>query len=212
MLLRVLDERKMRRLGGKEETSIDIRFIVLTNKNLVDEVNANRFRPDLYARISCFHYHVPPLRERREDILPLAQYFLKIFGKKRGISHLDSDLQKRFQSHDWPFNIRELRDAIRRGSIRSKGPELTIEDVYGHDHSAFGNPFPQSDSKHGFGFTEFPLTLAAARDEMMRSYLERLMRFTRGNITEASIIAGIRRETLHKLLRKYGFDARKFRD
>jgi transcriptional regulator with PAS, ATPase and Fis domain len=116
-LLRVLEERTVRRIGGKEDIPVDVTVIATTNKDLKDAVSKGEFRMDLFYRLSAFSLQIPPLRDRKEDIYPLAEHFLSYFAKKyknnriKGISKEALELMK---SYNWPGNIRELRNVIER--------------------------------------------------------------------------------------------------
>ncbi len=116
MLLRVLQEKEVRRIGESARRRVDVRFVFATNRNLRELVVKKRFRLDLYHRMSSVRFHIPPLRERRSDIPPLAQYFLELSARKSG--HLERSItsaaMKRFLAHSWPGNVRELRNEIER--------------------------------------------------------------------------------------------------
>jgi len=130
-ILRVIEEKKVTRLGSNKEISLNIRFIFATNIDLKDAVTNGKFRKDLYYRISIFPVHIPPLRERKEDISLLARYFVKkisIDMKKNNII-IDKNTIKKMERYNWPGNIRELQNAIERGLITLKGDTLKAEDI-----------------------------------------------------------------------------------
>ncbi len=129
-LLRLLEERRFERLGGEEEIVADVRLIAATNRNLLDEVKAGRFREDLYFRINVVHLHIPPLRERREDIMPLVDHFLKLSAvktnrPKRNITPAAKDL---LIAYEWPGNVRELANVIERATVLSRTDTLDAVD------------------------------------------------------------------------------------
>jgi len=115
-LLRVLQDRKFRRLGGVEESDADVRFIAATNRDLEKLVGEGRFREDLYYRINVIPIHLPPLRERREDIPLLADHFLDRYRTQmnKSVSSISADALRLLERHDWPGNIRELENVIER--------------------------------------------------------------------------------------------------
>ena len=129
--LRVLEEQKLRRLGGKSEISVDVRIVCATNRDLKEEIKAQRFREDLYFRLNVFNIDLAPLRERREDIPLLAQHFLDKFGKESGKriqGFAPAALQKLIE-WTWSGNIRELRNTIERAVILCSGPAIDVQDL-----------------------------------------------------------------------------------
>jgi PAS domain S-box-containing protein len=128
-LLRALQEQEFERVGDDETTKVDVRIVAATNRNLEEEVAAGRFREDLYYRLSVFPMELPPLRERMEDILPLAAHFLGIvcteFG--RDLLHMTKHHLAMLQEHQWPGNIRELKNVIERAVILTKGERLRLD-------------------------------------------------------------------------------------
>ncbi|HEY2029656.1 MAG TPA: sigma-54 dependent transcriptional regulator [Myxococcales bacterium] len=128
-LLRVLEERRFERVGGSRVISVDVRLIAATNRDLAAEMAAGRFRTDLYHRLAVFPVRLPPLRERKRDILPLAEHLLVRIGEelgRRGLS-LSADARNVLLRRDWPGNVRELRNVLERAAILSEGPELSPE-------------------------------------------------------------------------------------
>lgn len=131
-LLRVLQERTLRRVGGEREFSVNVRVIAATNKNLQEEITAGRFREDLYYRIAVLELFMPPLRERREDVALLAQHFLKIFEKRlaRATSGFAPELVSALENYDWPGNVRELENEIERlVTLAEPGQRLHFEQL-----------------------------------------------------------------------------------
>ncbi|HSM85080.1 MAG TPA: sigma-54 dependent transcriptional regulator [Candidatus Limnocylindrales bacterium] len=128
-LLRVLQERTIRPVGGTQETAIDVRVIAATNKDLRDMVAANTFREDLYYRVSVIPIHVPPLRERREDVELLAGHFLKKYANaaQKSILRINQGALAVLRNHDWPGNVRQLENAIERAVAMETGEELRVE-------------------------------------------------------------------------------------
>ncbi|MBT3224961.1 MAG: sigma 54-interacting transcriptional regulator [Deltaproteobacteria bacterium] len=190
-LLRVLQTREFERVGGHETLRSDFRLLVATNKNLEKEVQAGRFREDLYFRLNVFPIHVPPLRERKADIPLLAYHFLNICTKKLGrtietISKFDLD---KLVGYHWPGNIRELENMVERGVILSSGPELIVPDI-------------------GVKTTEVnPDSAITTLEENERSHILRALKKTSGKVAGrggAAEILGINPNTLRHRLKKLG--------
>ena len=131
-LLRVLQEREVERLGGTSNKNVDIRIIAATNRDLKTLVQEGKFRQDLFYRLYVFDLKIPPLRQRKEDILSLAYYFIDYFNKQLGqeVKFIDSKLQEWLLSYEWPGNVRELRAYIERGMNIVKGDTLTMDALY----------------------------------------------------------------------------------
>ena len=129
LLLRVLQEREFERLGGISTLQVDVRLVAATNRDLAEEVRTGRFRSDLYYRLNVFPVHVPPLRERKEDIPPLVAHFAEKYGSRFGrrIARIDRKTLDVLQAHSWPGNVRELENAVERGVILARGGVLSID-------------------------------------------------------------------------------------
>lgn len=129
LLLRVLQEREFERLGGTQTLQVDVRLVTATNRDLAEDVRAGRFRSDLYYRLNVFPVHVPALRERPEDIPPLAAHFAEKYGARFGrkISRIDGQTLDVLQSHSWPGNVRELENVVERAVISSRGGALHFD-------------------------------------------------------------------------------------
>ncbi len=138
-LLRVLQEKEVERVGENRTRKVDIRIIAATNKNLKQEVDAGRFREDLYYRLNVFPIHMPPLRERKEDIPPLADRFVERWKSKhpKHITDLSDDALGKLMDHSWPGNVRELENAIEHACIKAVGPAVELRDLpaYLQNHS-----------------------------------------------------------------------------
>jgi DNA-binding NtrC family response regulator len=198
-LLRVLQDKVYRPLGAEREYRADVRFVAATNAPLAAAVEAGTFRADLYYRISVFTIAMPALRERQEDILPLAAHFLKKHGQGGPVPVLSEAAAAALLSFTWPGNVRELENAmIRAGRLCESG----VIDV-GHLHL----PGAAADSRPA-GARHPSRKLRMLKSEVIRSfeydYLSRLMREADGNITHAAKIAGKDRRDFGKLLKKYG--------
>ena len=127
-LLRVLQEGEFERVGDTRTNKVDTRIIAATNRDLLDEIDAGRFREDLYYRLNVVPIYLPPLRERREDIPLLVEFFLKRYGEqnRRDVRRVHPEAMRRLREHDWPGNIRELQNYVERGVVLGEGPELTV--------------------------------------------------------------------------------------
>jgi DNA-binding NtrC family response regulator len=152
-LLRILQEREFERIGSNTPIKIDIRVITATNRDLAAEVEGGRFREDLYYRLNVIHIHMPPLRERRDDIPALVEHFLVKYRHAPGAipTTISEEALSRLTEHDWPGNVRELENAIERAVVLSRGNPITVE------HLAFTQP-PTTD-----GHREAKGTLSARR-------------------------------------------------
>ena len=184
-LLRVIQNRSVVRVGGTQAIPVNIRLICATNMDLAALVRAGRFREDLYYRINTVHIALPPLRERKEDIVPLAQLFLERFAEKyhRPLTGIAPDAAERLQEQRWSGNIRELQNCIEKAVILSDGDTLTTRDI-------------QTDARPGPGMTGIP----ADEERLVREAMAR----TGGNISAAAKLLGVSRPTLYAKLKKYG--------
>ncbi len=200
-LLRVLQERELTRVGGEEVVPVDVRIIAATNKDLIEEIQADRFREDLYYRLNVVSIRMPPLRERREDIPLLAQHFLEQFADTnqkqiRGLTPQAMDLLLR---HDWPGNVRELMNAVERAVVLSRSEIIDGADLSLMPDRREGNETQETAGKN-------PSTGSSLEDLEKAAILKTLAE-TGGNKSEAARRLGITRKTLHKKLGKYGADS-----
>jgi len=184
-LLRALEEKKITRVGGNEEFSVDVRVIAATNKNLKTLVQEGTFREDLYYRLNVVTLDLPPLMERQEDILPLAEFFLKKFSKEnnKNIKILSPEVMEFMLNYSWPGNVRELENMIERGVILSKSKVISLNEI--PQDIIFPDPTEEK-------------TIDAVTNNHILNVLEE----TQGNVTEASKILGIQRMTLYNKLKK----------
>lgn len=192
-LLRALQERKIRPIGGHEEVPFDCRIIAATNRNLDVEVREKRFREDLYYRLKVVGITIPPLRERGDDILLLARYFLDRFAK-RSSRHLTltESARERLRKYSWPGNVRELENCIERAATLATRNELAVEDLPERLQLLEAACRPaQKDPKESD-----VLSLA----ELERLHIQRVVELLGGNKTRAAKLLGINRSTLHRFL------------
>ncbi|HUH67024.1 MAG TPA: sigma-54 dependent transcriptional regulator [Syntrophales bacterium] len=196
-LLRVLQEREITRVGGEDVISVDVRVIAATNKDLVREIEAKRFRDDLYYRLNVVTLNVPPLRERKEDIPLLAQHFLTVFAKKnhKGIKGFSPQAMDRLLKYPWPGNVRELMNAIERGVVLSRSEYL--------DENEF--PLAVREGERQEEATVMPVGAAEpSLESVEKDAVLKALAATGGNKSEAARRLGITRRTLHLKLKKYG--------
>jgi two-component system response regulator HydG len=201
-LLRVIQEREVERVGGDRPIGVDVRILAATNRDLKAEVEAGRFREDLYYRLNVLVLAVPPLRERREDIPLLAAHFLGRFAKKnrKSVKGFSPGAMEALLHHPWPGNVRELENAVERGVILAVGDYLTEREL------PPGVAAAVPDMPPGVGrIGHDPADLAGQplEDIEQRAILATLKE-TGGNKSEAARVLGITRATLHKKLKKYG--------
>jgi len=197
-ILRVLQEREFEPLGSTQTIKVDTRVIAATNKNLEDEINAGRFREDLFYRINVVTLDVPPLRERREDIPHLADFFLKKYTDKnkrliKGFTPRATDLLMRY---DWPGNVRELENIIERAVIMSRGELITPMEF----------PKDIQDLDEEFQDSQLNLTPGRSLKEVEKTMILRTLEEAGGNRTHAAKILGISRRTLQLKLKEYGIN------
>jgi len=191
-LLRVLQEKELTRVGGEDVIRVDVRVIAATNKNLLDEVETERFREDLFYRLNVITLNVPPLRERREDIPLLAQHFLLMFSEKnnKNLKGFTPQAMDALLKYDWPGNIRELMNVVERGVVLSRALYLDEHDLALIERTEA----PSKEILNG----DVPL------EAVEKATILKTLEATGGNKSEAARRLGITRKTLHKKLRKYG--------
>jgi DNA-binding NtrC family response regulator len=201
-LLRALETREVRRIGGTTRIPVDVRFVAATNRNLADEVKRGRFREDLFYRLNVFRVVMPPLREHREDIPLLVKHFLEPLSD----SPLSDDLLERMSQLDWPGNVRELRNAVERAVVLARG-EKSARTPAGPGATAAGDedgalPLEVDASRP---FKEVKAEVVARFE---RAYLDKVLERTRGNISAAAREAGIDRKHMERLIRKHDIDVK----
>jgi len=196
-LLRVLQEREITRVGGEEVIKVDVRIIAATNKDLLQEIEAARFREDLYYRLNVVTLNMPPLRERKEDIPLLAQHFLEMFSEKnrKQIKGFTPQAMDRLLKYDWPGNVRELMNGVERAVVLSRSEYLDEEDL----------PMILKDaSLSGEILAKDAIPADMSLDEVEKATVLKTLELAGGNKSEAARRLGITRRTLHKKLKMYG--------
>jgi len=200
-LLRVLQEQEFERVGGLRTIKVDVRIIAATNQNLLQQVQAGNFREDLYYRLNVFPIEIPPLRERKDDISPLTDYFVEKFNKKLGVSlSVDQEVKEKLLRYEWPGNIRELENLIERMMLLAKGGEITINEIPEEFKAAAGKiaALPPDKSKKPF-------------KDYMRDHVENVekqmiiktLEEADGNVTKAAKQLGLSRKGLQLKMIKY---------
>jgi len=195
-LLQVLQEGAFYRVGGNTPITVDVRVISATNRDIEKDVKEGRFREDLYYRLNVVQIRMPPLRERKEDIPILANYFLNLFKEEKGAKELkisEAALRKMME-YDWPGNVRELRNAIERAVVMGNDRQILPEDL------------PISGQKLTHQGMEVGLTLKEAIDRFKKEFILLNLKHTGGNRSKAAKIMGIQRTYLSRLISKYNLE------
>jgi PAS domain S-box-containing protein len=204
-LLRVLEEQSFRRLGGLKDIQLDLRVVAATNKNLREAVREGAFRQDLYFRLNVIHITIPPLRERKEDILPLAEFFIDHYNRKfkRQIRGISPEARHLLLAHDWPGNVRELRNAIERAMILEDSSLITpasLPMAVGRvTTAAMAAPAAPAPAAPAAAAPDFGLSLEENEKQLILRALEK----TNGNQTQAAKLLKITRDTLRYKMKKF---------
>jgi two-component system, NtrC family, nitrogen regulation response regulator NtrX len=197
-VLRVLQDNVITRIGGAKPITVDVRVLAATNKNLEQEIAAGRFREDLYYRLNVVPIHVPPLREHREDIPALVEYFVSMLSEREGFTprRVGQSAMERLMSLDWPGNVRELRNTVERMLILATGPELTAKDV---DRLAGARVADES----GFASLTSLKTFEEFKEAAERAYLLSKLREFDWNVSETARAVEMPRSNLYKKIERY---------
>ena len=195
-LLRVLEERKYQRLGGKRFLRTNARIIAATNEDLLRAVSAGRFREDLYYRFNIFRIHVPPLRKRGKDMDLLTRFFLSKYDREfdKNLTEIDPEVIRLFHSYLWPGNVRELENLIMQAVIVSDGTVLTQDML----PDVFRSVLPST--------SEITLSIGSSLEEMEEMFIRRTLEAANGNKSRAAKILNISRKAMYNKLRKYGLN------
>ncbi|HLR36093.1 MAG TPA: sigma 54-interacting transcriptional regulator [Tissierellales bacterium] len=200
-LLRVIEDRKILRIGGTKEINVDVRIITATNKNLYKAVENGNFRADLFYRINVFTINIPPLKERKEDIETLTYYFIKkynnqFFSNARGITREALEILK---NHNWPGNIRELENTIERTVQITKNQIIDVKDL-----PVYLQQIPRDNE------SKLCKEIGLMESKEYNTIVETLKN-TRGNVKSAAKILGLSRATLYRKISKFGIDLEEYR-
>jgi len=190
-LLRFLQEKTIERLGGRQEINVDVRVVCATNQNLEEMVAEKSFREDLFYRVSEITLNIPPLRDRDEDVLILAQYFLQMYALeyKRNVKSFSEDGLSAIKAHKWPGNIRELQNKVKSSVIMTTGTQVTAFDLgfFDHNDTAF----------------ELSLNLRTVREKAESLAIQKAYALAEGNMSKTAEMLGVTRPTLYSLIEKY---------
>jgi len=191
-ILRAIQEREIRRIGSTETIKVDVRVIAATNKNLRQAVEQGSFREDLFYRISVIPIHLPALRERKEDIMPLANYFLQKYNQRRlkALRGFSPKVKEIFLNYPWPGNVRELENIVERAVVIEDSDEVTVASLPSHlwvaaGHQEMGSPQIKS------------------LEELEREHIIHALKATDGNRSKTARLLGIDRKTLYEKIKRY---------
>ncbi len=200
-LLRVIEESRVRRLGGKNDLPIAVRVLAATNRPPEEAIRNNRLREDLYYRLNVFHINLPPLRDRKDDIPSIAAALIRDLNKKHGcrVTHLSPGVLQRFSLASWPGNVRELRNVIERAVIMVGEGEIQLGHIPGASAPAPREASPSTDSDN-----VLQMPVGASMDEVEEAYFRLTLKYTNGNKTRAAEILGVSLRTLHNRMLSYG--------
>ena len=196
-VLRVLQEQVMERVGGTQRIKVDVRVLAATNKDLLAEIRAGRFREDLYFRLNVIPIFVPPLRDRQDDIPLLAEHFMALMAAEYGRrpKRFAPEAVGRLQQYGWPGNVRELRNVIERLMIMVPGDTITAQDLAFLGHDDVREPLP---------VIEPSLPLGEARERFERDYILQALAAQNGNISRTADVLGVERSNLYKKMKAFG--------
>ena len=196
-LLRVLEEKAVYQVGGTKAIPVDTRIVAATNRNLSEAVRAGKFREDLFYRLSVVTIDLPPLRDRREDILVLAEHFLQHFSRDAGRRRmkLSADARKRLEQHNWPGNVRELRNLLERVAFLNPGDKVEANDLAFILRPAAGEADRYAD-----------MPLAQATDAFQRDHIGRALNRAGHNMSDAARILGLHRSNMYRKMKLLGMD------
>ncbi|MGB9975827.1 sigma-54-dependent transcriptional regulator [Thermovenabulum sp.] len=194
-LLRFLEEKALRRVGGLSNIPVDVRVVSATNRNLKEEIDRGNFRRDLYYRLCVAYFKIPPLRERKEDILPISEHFLKIFNAQfnKNIKGFTERAKEILLNYHWPGNVRELRNIIERAVILTKGEYITEKEL----------PLEVRDNFEIKVLNDSGELNIMPLEEMEKYHIKLALEKTGGNISKAAKLLGISRFALQRRIKKY---------
>jgi len=208
-LLRVLETKRLRRVGGVEEIEVDVRVIAATNRNIKEMISKGEFREDLFFRLAVIHIEIPPLRERKEDIPILVNHFLKQLSDscpEMRIPRLSPEAMEKLMNYSWPGNVRELRNVIERAVYLSEGDIITPKDLHFPSTLLPDSLCMKREVEYDQSIYNLPFKKAKqiVMEQFEYNYLKALIERNQGNITHSAKEAGLTRFHLRELLKKYG--------
>ena len=198
-LLRMVEDQKIRRVGGQREIDIDVRIIAATNKDLAHAVKEGKFREDLYYRLNTIQIEIPPLRERREDIFPLASHFLDQLCTRNDKDRrlFSAEAKNALRSYDWPGNVRELQNMISRAYYLCSSNIVQKSDL----------PLPVPDKSINIDYKRFEQSYKEAKKHVLENfeieYLTHHLKKNKGNISRTALECGLDRRSIHRIINKY---------
>jgi DNA-binding NtrC family response regulator len=197
-ILRVLQDKKFERVGGEETLEVDVRVITATNRDLEREIAEGRFREDLFYRLNVVRIHVPPLRERKDDLPLMIASFLREFAEENGkkVDGFDPKARSALYAYDWPGNVRQLRNCVESAVVMSSGPLITLDDL------------PPS-IRSGDEVPSIRIPVGVTMDSAEREVILQTLSAQNGNKSKTAEVLGIGRKTLHRKLHEYGIDAKR---
>ncbi len=200
-LLRALEERRFRRVGGTDEIEARCRVIASSNGSFEDALSEGRFREDLFYRLNVLRIHIPALKERGNDVVILARHFMERISHEMGMTPkpFSADAIDILKLHDWPGNIRELKNVVQRAIVLTDGPEINATHLSIFERDAQGN---DDDPGQAIHIPDIGMTLAEIEAEALRITL----RLTGGNRSAAARVLAISRPTIHRKIRDYGLE------
>ena len=195
-ILRVLQEKQFERVGGEDTLTVDVRIVSATNRDLRREIESGRFREDLFYRLNVVNIHVPPLRERKEDIPLLTAAFIKEFAKENNkpVEGIDARARSVLHKYHWPGNIRELRNSIESAVVMAKNTYISVDDL------------PPSVSQGADEGDSITINVGSRLDEAEREVIRSTLAACNGNKTRTAEVLGIGRKTLHRKIVEYGLE------
>jgi DNA-binding NtrC family response regulator len=200
-LLRMLQEREVQRVGGERAIRVDVRVIAATNADLSERITTGEFRSDLFYRLNVVALRLPPLRERVDDILPLAHHFLREHDSTAHLKGIDPVAAQILRGYRWPGNVRELENIIERATLLAKGEEVTVADL-------------PAELTNGIEVARTPAApgkpFSAARDEFERYYILDCLQRHHGNVSRAAREAGLQRQNFYQKLHKFGIERKDY--
>jgi DNA-binding NtrC family response regulator len=203
-LLRLLETRQIRRVGGTRTIDIDVRVIAATNRNLREAIGRGEFREDLFYRLNVFPLHIPPLRERREDIPALVKFFLELYSSRysRNFNDVSAEALRLLAAYNWPGNIRELKNSIERICIMQSGPVL-LPEYLPQEVTQMSAPLPRAGAEP---FEPGESGLEAALDRFEQEMIAAALQKSGGNVLQAAQILKVPRGTLRYKMEKHGIN------
>ena len=201
-LLRAVELRSFRRVGGKKEINVEVRIVSATNKVLIDEINSGNFREDLFYRLNVIELFIPPLRNRRGDIPLLITYYKNVIAETYEMEPIEfsDECMGIFKSYDWPGNVRELKNIVERCAVLCEGEEVQVDSIPAHIRNE-NNAYPANLDSEFDKYIQIPIGISL--EEVERKVINHTLSSVDNNKTEASKILGFSRKTLHNKLERY---------